>query len=202
MLRSKIMTELVAEQRPRAQRVETERLWLEPLRLDDAAQVQPLFAQWEVVEYLADRVPWPFPADGVLAYYRDSALPAMERGEEWHWTLRLKTDPATIIGSIGLIGHGENHRGFWLDPRHHRRGLMTEAVVAVNDFWFEALGYEVLRAPKAIANQGSRRISEKTGMRVVVLEERGFVSGRLPAEIWEITAEEWAAWKRARLRSP
>jgi RimJ/RimL family protein N-acetyltransferase len=63
--------------------------------------------------------------------------------------------------------------------------------VAVNDFWFEALGYEVLRAPKAIANEGSRRISEKTGMRVVALEERAYVSGTFLSEIWELTAEEW-----------
>jgi hypothetical protein len=28
-------------------------------------------------------------------------------------------------------------------------------------------------------------------MRMVATEERNFVSGRLPCEIWEITAEEW-----------
>ncbi len=70
---------------------------------------------------------------------------------------------------------------------------MTEAVVAVNDYWFDVLGFPVLRAPKAIANIASRRISEKTGMRVISSEERDYVSGRLMAEIWEITAEEWRA---------
>jgi RimJ/RimL family protein N-acetyltransferase len=73
---------------------------------------------------------------------------------------------------------------------------MTEAVVAVNDYWFDVLGFPVLRAPKAIANIASRRISEKTGMRVIATEERDYVSGRLMAEIWEITAEGWRA-KRA-----
>ena len=28
-------------------------------------------------------------------------------------------------------------------------------------------------------------------MRVVAVEERGYVCGRLVSEIWEITAEEW-----------
>jgi RimJ/RimL family protein N-acetyltransferase len=55
----------------------------------------------------------------------------------------------------------------------------------------------VLRVPKAIANTASRRISEKAGMRVIGTEERDFVSGRLAAEIWEITAAEWNA-RRAR----
>jgi hypothetical protein len=30
-------------------------------------------------------------------------------------------------------------------------------------------------------------------MRLVAREEREYVSGRLPTEIWEITAEEWNA---------
>jgi RimJ/RimL family protein N-acetyltransferase len=51
----------------------------------------------------------------------------------------------------------------------------------------------VLRAPKAVANVASRRISEKTGMRLIATLERDYISGRLPAEIWEITAEEWRA---------
>jgi RimJ/RimL family protein N-acetyltransferase len=70
---------------------------------------------------------------------------------------------------------------------------MTEACEAVTDFWFNTLKFPVLRAPKAVANTASRRISEESGMRLVAREEREYVSGRLPSEIWEITAEEWTA---------
>jgi len=35
-------------------------------------------------------------------------------------------------------------------------------------------------------------------MRIVATEERDFVSGRLPSEIWEITAEEWYARRRSK----
>jgi hypothetical protein len=34
-------------------------------------------------------------------------------------------------------------------------------------------------------------------MRLVGTEERGFVSGRHLAEIWEITRDVWLAWKDA-----
>ena len=78
----------------------------------------------------------------------------------------------------------------WAFP-WQRRGLMTEAVVAVNDYCFDVLGFRALQAPKAVANISSRRISEKTGMRVVGMEERDYVSGRFLSEIWEISAEEW-----------
>lgn len=51
----------------------------------------------------------------------------------------------------------------------------------------------MLIVPKAVANIASRRIPEKQGMRLVGREERAYVSGRLPTEIWEMTAEEWRA---------
>jgi ribosomal-protein-alanine N-acetyltransferase len=177
--------------------LQTERLLLKPLALEDAARIQQIFPHWEVVKYLASVVPWPYPVDGALTYIRDIALPAIGRGEEWHWTLRLKTAPGVVIGGIGLKMHATDNRGFWLGLDWQGRGLMTEAADAVTDYWFDILNMPVLRAPKAIANTTSRRVSEKQGMRVVETIERDYVSGRLPAEIWEITAKEWQQ-KRAK----
>ena len=173
--------------------LETPRLELRPLELADAEQAQRLFPKWEIVRFLAARVPWPFPDDGALAYYRDHALPAMERGEEWHWTLRLKSHPGQLIGAISLLKAGNENRGFWLGLPWHGQGLMTEAVDAATDYRFDTLGFPVLRVPKAVGNIASRRISEKQGMRVVAVGEKDYVGGRFPAEIWEITAEEWRA---------
>jgi RimJ/RimL family protein N-acetyltransferase len=177
----------------------TERLTLRPLELADAAPIQELFPRWKIVRYLLDRVPWPYPPDGALRFCRDVALPQMERGEAWHWSLRLRTAPEQLIGTISLVKDGEDNRGFWLGLPWQGRGLMTEACVWVNDFWFETLGLPVLRVAKATANIASRRISEKQGMRLAGVVEKDYVSGRLPSEVWEITAEEWRKWK-ARVR--
>jgi ribosomal-protein-alanine N-acetyltransferase len=73
---------------------------------------------------------------------------------------------------------------------------MTEASTAVTDYWFETLDRPVLRAPTAVANVASRRISERSGMRLIEITEWNFVSGRLPAEIWEITQQEWRERRR------
>ena len=175
--------------------LETPRLWLRPLEIADAPHIQQIFPQWEIVKHLTSQIPWPYPADGALSYYRDLALPAMARGEQWHWTLRRKSQPETIIGAIALLVEGETNRGFWLDPAWQRQGLMTEAAEAVTHFWFEELRMPTLRTSKATANLGSRRISEKTGMRLIETKESDYVSGRLPTEMWEITAEEWRAQK-------
>jgi [ribosomal protein S5]-alanine N-acetyltransferase len=173
--------------------LQTPRLLLRPLELDDADEIQRLFPQWEIVRYLDAIVPWPFPEGAAVAHIRDHALPAIDRGDEWHWTLRLRSAPDQIIGRIHLARGDSNNRGFWIVPERQGQGLVTEAVIAVNDYWFNVLGFAVLRAPKAFANAASRRISQKTGMRLVQTFDKDYVSGRFPSELWEITAEEWRA---------
>jgi ribosomal-protein-alanine N-acetyltransferase len=182
--------------------LETPRLILRPIELADADAMQILFPHWEVVRYLhARRFPWPYPHDGALTFLRDSQLPSMERGEAWAWSLRLKSKPDQLIGLISLQSvnpDGEkDNRGFWLGLPWHGQGLMTEACDAVTDYWFEVLGFPVLRVPKAAINLASRRISEKQGMRIVGTRQSDFLAGTLLSEIWEITAEEWRARRRA-----
>jgi len=177
---------------------ETRRLLLRPLALADAPQIQATFPHWEIVRFLQNRVPWPYPPDGALFYIREIGLPGMKSGREWHWTLRLKGQPERIIGMISLLKHGETNRGFWMAPSHQGMGLMSEACEWVNDFWFDTLGFLCLRVSKAAANAASRRISEKQGMRKVGEAENDYVSGRLLSETWEITVQEWQAWKAAR----
>jgi [ribosomal protein S5]-alanine N-acetyltransferase len=172
--------------------LQTPRLFLRPLELGDAIQVQPLFSKWEIVKLLNAKVPWPFPNDGVHTFYRDTALPAIERGDEWHWMLRLKDDPEQkVIGSICLVRDGDNNRGFWIAREWQGRGLMTEAATEVTRFWFEDLQQPILRIKKARDNAASRAISLRQGMRCTAETEDDYVSGRLPSERWELTAEMW-----------
>lgn len=73
---------------------------------------------------------------------------------------------------------------------------MTEACETVTDYWFNVLKFPALRAPKAAVNKPSRRISERSGMHIVAIQEHEYVSGRLLQETWEITAEEWDARRK------
>ena len=181
--------------------LETSSLILRPLELRDADQAQVLFPQWEIVRYLTKAVPWPYPPDGCYTFYRDMTLPAVERGDEWAWTLRLKSNPDQLIGAISLSRSEKINRGFWLGLHWHGQGLMSEASEVVTDYWFDVLKFPLMRIPKAIDNAASRRISEKQGMRVVAIEDHDYVSGRFPTEIWEITAEEWRSGRPATSKS-
>lgn len=178
--------------------LQTDRLLLSPLQLEDAGPIQRIFPRWEIVRYLDTAVPWPYPEDGALSFVRDVALPAMTKGEQWSWAIRPKSRPAEMIGVITLSKAEDNNRGFWLDPAWQGQGLMTEACQVVNNYWFDTLNFPLLRVSKATANGGSRRLSEKEGMRLVRNIERDFVSGWQAAGIWEITADEWRSKQRHR----
>jgi len=173
--------------------LETRRLLLRPLEVEDAPQAQALFAHWEVVKLLSARVPWPYPPDGALRHIRDEVLPAVERAEAWAWSLRLKTQPEHLIGTITLRKGGDENRGFWLGLPWQGQGLMTEACDAVTEYWFDVLGFTVMRSAKPLANTAARHIALTQGMRVVRTDSRDAVSGRLPSEVWELTRETWRA---------
>jgi [ribosomal protein S5]-alanine N-acetyltransferase len=169
----------------------TSRLILRPLEIADAPAVQASFPRWEVVRYLDAVVPWPYPPDGALTYIRDLCIPGMQRGEEWHWSIRPRSAAERLIGVISLRLKPGDNRGFWLDPAWQGQGLMSEACAAVTDYWFDDLNQPVLRVVKAAENVRSRRMSERGRMRVIDTIEHDFVCGRLRAEEWETTREEW-----------
>jgi RimJ/RimL family protein N-acetyltransferase len=171
----------------------TARLILRPLESADADAIQQRFPRWEIVRFLAAGIPWPYPADGAEKYVGDIALPAMQAGQEWHWSIRPTTLPDQLIGVVSLMDRPDNNRGFWIDPDWQGQGFASEAAMAVTGFWFETLGRSVLRARKATANKLSQRISARTGMRLIRTEPGHYVSGRHVTEIWEITQDEWRA---------
>jgi len=170
--------------------LETDRLFLVPLSVEDAPKIQDCFPRWEIVKYLTRKVPWPYPADGAETFCKMS-LVAMQRETDWVWTLRPRSAPTQIIGLIRLALEPDNNRGFWLVPEWQGQGYMSEACHAATDFWFNTLQQPLLRAPKAKANRASQRISEKSGMRIIQEGIGEYHSGDIPTTLWEITREEW-----------
>jgi GNAT superfamily N-acetyltransferase len=131
--------------------LQTARLLLKPLAIEDADQIQKVFPRWEIVKYLNAFVPWPYPPDGAEHFLRKIALPEMASGVSWIWSIRPKRAAEQLIGVISLTTKPAGNRGFWIDPAWQGQGLMTEASDAVTDYWFEVLHQPALSVPKAIA---------------------------------------------------
>ena len=81
------MNEVIAL--PPTPTLETERLIIRPLCLEDAPAIQRGFADWEVIKHLHSGIPWPFPEDGAETNVRD-CLQARDRGEQFFWVLTFK----------------------------------------------------------------------------------------------------------------
>lgn len=143
-------------------RLETPRLLLRKLEPADAVEVQKLFPHWEIVKYLAKRVPWPYPDDGGF-----DVLPGRcASGHGARRRLALVTEINTRSGAThrrGVTDEGRERQSRFLDGIALARTRSDErSGRGGTDYWFDVLGFPVLRAPKAVVNTASRRISKKT----------------------------------------
>lgn len=182
----------------------TRRLVLRPLRSKDAPVIQKRFAQWEVVRWLTNTVPWPYPADGAAAYVAD-CLKRMAEGTKSHWAIVPRKGPADPIGIIDLWpddGTSRDMRGFWLDPTWQRQGLMTEAADRVTDYAFRELGWPCLWLTNAQDNHASRRIKEKQGAQLVDMLIGRYVGGETTQMVWLLERDAWLARQPAPPRRP
>ncbi|MGJ8525623.1 hypothetical protein LMG33818_001351 [Halomonadaceae bacterium LMG 33818] len=180
--------------------LETSRLLLKPIELDDAGAIQQLLPRWEVVRFLYKGIPWPYPPTGAQDFLKHSVLPNIAKGNLWMWSLRTREYPCQLIGIIELYRSSRQNRSFWLAPEWQGHGYMTEAVEAVTAFWFDVLGFERMVTQKAVLNKGSARLSKRTGMRLIGHSHADFLEGdNLETEIWEMTRSEWK--KHASMRS-
>lgn len=174
--------------------LETERLVLRPMRLEDAPAIQRHFPHWDVVRHLLAKVPWPYPEDGALTNVRE-CLEKRARDEQLYWAITWKGGDDELIGRIDLRPDGGDHemRGFWLAREHWGQGLMTEAAEAVTAYAFEVLAWPFIEVSNAATNAASHRIKEKQGFTLVAVTDGEFVEGPRRKEVWRLTRETWLA---------
>jgi RimJ/RimL family protein N-acetyltransferase len=104
-----------------------------------------------------------------------------------------RSGDAEAIGNINFRPRAESrkgNRGFWLAEPYWNRGLMTEAIAAVNDFAFLTLGLESFHVCNA---ETSRRVKQKTSAEFIGFVELPHHGGQSRSEKWKVTREAWLA---------
>lgn len=180
--------------------LETKRIVLKPLALEDAEAIQKHFNNWNIIKNLLDTVPWPYPEDGAKDFIQNKAFPRIKSGKAHLWTIRLKekeNDPIGIIEFRADPQARDDHRGFWLAEPYWKNGYMTEAVSAVNDFIFDIAGKEKIIVCNVLGNEGSKRVKEKTGAKLIGIKEMKHHQGKQQTEIWELTAQAWKEFRES-----
>lgn len=179
--------------------LETKRLILEPMNVGHAEMLEKHFNNWNVVKHLNGSVPWPYPAGGVAEHIKTDAIPRMKNGEGASWAINLKDGNENPIGRIDLFyeltDDRHSHRGFWLAEPYWKQGLMSEGIMAVNDFAFNIAGMKTMRLENFSNNEGSHRVKEKTGAQLVRTEIQKWRGEDREVEIWELTANNWRKFK-------
>lgn len=137
----------------------TSRFILRPAQLGDAELIARYLNDFAVAGNLA-RVPFPYHLSDAKAWLRTRRpnLPV----EETNFSIEL---PGT-----GFAGHVGFHRGaqgpiigYWLGQPFWGRGIMTEAVTASLDWFFEATGADTVYSGVFHFNAASLAIQHKLG---------------------------------------
>jgi ribosomal-protein-alanine N-acetyltransferase len=153
--------------------LETERLRLDPLRLDDAEVIFPVLGDPEVLSY------WdaPEPDDpDVVAHVVGGQVEAMEAARAMHWAMRTLAD-RTFVGCFDLTEIDRRHRraevGFMLSRDAWGHGFGLEAMQTVIAY-AASNGLRKLAARTHLGNRRSEAVLEKLGF-----EEEGLLRGHI-----------------------
>jgi [ribosomal protein S5]-alanine N-acetyltransferase len=183
--------------------LESERLILRPVRLEDGPVLQRRFPRWDIVQYLDDKVPWPYPADGGQTH-ANLVVERTKKRTAFTWAVTLKAEGDELIGLVDLHpddGASRAMRGFWLDPAYWGQGLMFEAAERVTEFAFVELDWAYLWLQNAEPNTGSHRIKEKQGAILVDRVPGRWVGGEGDKIVWLLTRNAWFARRAAETRT-
>lgn len=171
--------------------LETERLVLRPLAEADLVALADTINDRAVTRTTATP-PWPYRLDDAHAFLRH--VRSLPEGS-CRFIIAPKERTFPVGGVIGLDSHAPAIAvvGYWLAAGLWGRGYGYEAARAVADHGFRTLGHDRLLATYAHGNEGSRRILDRLGFRLVGHgHEWSNGAGRLQRVArLELTAREW-----------
>ena len=145
--------------------LETERLLLRKMRLDDAQAMFAYASDPEVTRYVIWETHGSIEDSENFLRFADKGY---ERGDFGGWGVVLK-DSGAFIGTCGVDvnfapEHARAELGYVLSREHWGKGLMPEAVRTVIRFGFGRMELNRIQARCVAENTASARVMEKVGM--------------------------------------
>jgi RimJ/RimL family protein N-acetyltransferase len=166
--------------------LETGRLRLREMTLGDFDALHALFSDPVAMQH------YPKPFDpGMTKGWIGWSLRNYERYGFGLWAVILKEEER-VIGDCGLTvqqvdGVGELEIGYHILRPLWGRGYATEGAIACRDYAFGELGKERIISWMSPENIASRRVAEKTGMR---LEKKTINSDGRPTVVYSMRRED------------
>ena len=149
------------------QRIETERLVLRRFSTDDA---EAMYRNWasdpEVTKYLT----WPAHTSvEVSKTVLKDWVSSYSQNDFYQWAIVLKEHGCDPIGSISAVHWNDDismvHIGYCLGEAWWHQGIMTEALKAVMEFFFDVVGANRIESRHDPRNPHSGMVMKKCGMK-------------------------------------
>ena len=147
-------------------KLETKRLLLRPLALDDSPRVARLAGAREIAATTLS-IPHPY-SEADARTWIEKHKGQESPPKEIVFAITTRPD-GELIGTIGFGGidheHCQAEMGFWIGMDWWGKGYATEAAQAVVRFGFEELKLNRIYAHYMVKNPASGRVLEKIGMK-------------------------------------
>lgn len=143
--------------------LETDRLFLKPLSLDDVDLIFSLRSDPESMKFI-ERPLMASKEEAISLVER--VLELMKQKEAFHWTIFLKSNNVRL-GNITFWNLSEENKrgelGFMLLRNFQSNGYMNESVQAVSNWIFEYLKFNSIEAHTRPENVACKIVLEKNG---------------------------------------
>jgi 8-oxo-dGTP diphosphatase len=175
-------------------RLETPRLVIRRLLLDDAPAIQRLAGEWDIARYTGN-IPHPYP-EGAAAEW----IASLSEDDDETVLAMVRRADDSFLGCIGLRPRAEAREavfGYWLGKPWWGQGYTTEALQALVDHAFQTLDIDRVRASAMPENRGSIRVQEKVGFVYagVAQETAPARGGPIGVEVRALDRARWLALK-------
>lgn len=146
---------------PKEPILETERLILRPITLEDAEAVFSWTSDPRVSKFMS------YPTSKDISETISWIKSTFDDEVEWNWAFVLKSENR-VIGT-GSIGEDNHMQGYWgigynIHYDYWHKGYCTEAMKAIIDFAHSQLGVNKICADHAVDNPRSGNVMEKCGL--------------------------------------
>lgn len=145
--------------------IETQRLLLRPVTLEDSERVEELASDYDVSKTTLN-IPYPYPAGGGKEFIK-SVLEFEKNGEIAIFAITNK-ETQTLLGLINLniaVPHKRGELGYFVGKPYWGMGYGTEAARSILSYGFNELDLNKIYAAAFKSNPGSWRIMEKIGLK-------------------------------------
>ncbi len=142
--------------------LESERLLLRPLTLNDAPDIQLMASDKRVAEMTAN-IPHPYPETGAVDWISQHGA-NWQLGKQASFAITLKSSQE-IVGCIGLVLEDAKQAelGYWVGVNYWGNGYATEAAKRIIKFGLNDLSLNKILACRLSRNPASGKVLLKSG---------------------------------------